>query len=105
MNNPADTVTRLAFWRDREGYSNKTLGDALGVSEQQAFRYCLPPDHKDFRRPRRDPGRLLLKLSNGEVHSDNASDPVDPETGDPVTETALSPIHRASGDPCKEVMS
>jgi len=82
VQNPETTTTRLEFWRNAEGLTYDALGECLGVSLQSALRYCLPADHKHARRPSTGPGRKLSALTKGAIHSDNAADIVDLETGD-----------------------
>lgn len=68
------TITRIDFWRDMNGWNYEELGEQLGVSQQAAWRYCQLPGHKYHRRPAHGIAVKLRQLSNGKVTAGNCSD-------------------------------
>jgi hypothetical protein len=78
-----DEITRLEAERRRLKLSFAKLGDALGVSESAASRYCKPRSHPLHRQPSRKgkdgataPAELLRQLTGNRVHLGNYADPV-----------------------------
>jgi hypothetical protein len=86
-------VTRLERERRRRGLGFAELGDALGVTESAASRYCKLPDHRLHRAPSRKPkegepaarapANLLRAWSSGKLHLGNYSDLVDAPAAKP----------------------
>ena len=85
MTEKVETITRLDFWRRGEGMSTKTLGKLLGVSQMSAWRYCQPVDGRHQHPNNFRVRQRFESVTKGACNAANYCDPVDAETGEPVT--------------------
>lgn len=70
--------TVLGAWRRIHRIRQADMAKALGVSQQQAQRYCLPRQHHNHNRPGPEVSDKLRIWTGGALHAGNFSDPYDP---------------------------